>query len=711
MEIQDPIDEYFAAVPRGLESVLAQELRALGAGELRAARAGVSFAGPLEVGYRACLWSRTASRVLLVLRRFAAPDEGALYRAVRAMEWEAQLEPAGTLAVDCTQIQSPIRHTHYAALRVKDAVVDRFREGFGMRPSVHLERPDVRIHLHLHHGRGTISVDLSGGGLHRRGYRGAGVAAPLKENLAAGILFLAGWPPVAAAGGTLLDPMCGSGTLPVEAGLMAGDIAPGLLREYFGFLGWRGHRPELWARLVQEARARRDRGLAGRVPVIGWDADAGAVRAARANVEQAGLAGHVRIERRALEDAAPPPDVAPGLVVANPPYGERLGEREALIPLYARLGEVLADRFAGWRAAVLAGNPDLAAHLGLPARRTRRLYNGPIACALLELDPSALPTANPRPFANRLQKNLRTLGRWARREGLCCYRLYDADMPEYALAVDVYRSEHAHVHVQEYEAPPTVDPAAAAARLRAALAVIPEVLDVPPERVHLKHRRRQRGARQYLRREARAELHEVVEGGYRLLVNFTDYLDTGLFLDHRLVRALIGRSARDRDFLNLFAYTGTATVYAAGGGARSTTTVDLSKTYLDWARRNLALNGFKGPEHRLVRADCMSWLEEQGAARRPRRYGLIFLDPPTFSTSRRMGKSLDVQRDHAALIRMAMKLLAPGGELIFSNNYRKFRMDRQALAELHIEDITRPTLPKDFARNPRIHNCWRITRP
>lgn len=711
MDTQEPIHEYFAAVPRGLESVLAQELRSLGGAEVRTGRAGAAFAGPLETGYRACLWSRTASRVLLVLQRFSAPDEDALYRAVRGMGWEAQLEPAGTLAVDCTQIQSPIRHSHYAALRVKDAIVDRFREGFGVRPSVDLERPDLRIHLHLHRDRGTIGLDLSGGGLHRRGYRGTGLAAPLKENLAAGILLLADWPTAAAAGGALLDPMCGSGTLPIEAALMAGDIAPGLLREYFGFFGWRGHRPELWARLVGEARARRDRGLPGLVPVIGWDADPGAVRAARANVERAGLGGRVRIERRALEDAAPPPDVAPGLVLANPPYGERLGEREALIPLYAQLGEVLADRFCGWRAAVFTGNPDLAAHLGLRARRSRRLYNGPIACALLELDLTARPAVDAQAFANRLQKNVRALGRWARREGLCCYRLYDADMPEYAVAVDIYRSEHTHVHVQEYEAPPTVDPAAAAARLRAALVVIPELLDVPPERVHLKRRQRQRGARQYQRCEARGELHQVVEGGYRLLVNFTDYLDTGLFLDHRLIRALIGRSARDRDFLNLFAYTGTATVYAAGGGARSTTTVDMSKTYLDWARRNLALNGFGGPEHRLVHADCLAWLEEQGAARHPRRYGLIFLDPPTFSTSKRMGKSLDVQRDHPALIGMTMKLLAPGGELIFSNNYRKFRMDRQALAEFHIEDITRPTLPKDFARNPRIHNCWRITRP
>jgi 23S rRNA (guanine2445-N2)-methyltransferase / 23S rRNA (guanine2069-N7)-methyltransferase len=306
-------------------------------------------------------------------------------------------------------------------------------------------------------------------------------------------------------------------------------------------------------------------------------------------------------------------------------------------------------------------------------------------------------------FANRLRKNLRNLGRWARQNDIACYRLYDADLPEYAVAVDLYER---WVHVQEYEAPTTIDPQKAESRLRDVLAVLPTVLEVPAENVFLKVRRRQKGTSQYQKFDRRGEFHEVHEGGCRFLVNFTDYLDTGLFLDHRPTRQLLRELAPGKHFLNLFAYTGAATVYAAAGGARATTTVDLSQVYLDWAQRNLALNGFSGAQHELVRADCLEWLQ-----RERRRFDLIFLDPPTFSTSKRMEATFDVQRDHVPLLRTAAGLLAPGGVLIFSNNNRRFKMNRESLPELQIEEITRQTIPRDFERNPRIHTCWRITLP
>lgn len=308
-------------------------------------------------------------------------------------------------------------------------------------------------------------------------------------------------------------------------------------------------------------------------------------------------------------------------------------------------------------------------------------------------------------FANRLRKNLRLLGKWARREGVTCYRLYDADMPEYAIAVDLYGR---WAHVQEYAAPGTVAPARAEARLREAMAVLPEVLDIPPGNVVLKVRRRQKGPAQYERQAMTGDFHEVGEGGLRFLVNLTDYLDTGLFLDHRPTRAMIRDLAAGRRFLNLFAYTGTASVYAASGGAAFTSSVDMSRVYLDWARRNMALNGFvEGPVHHFVHADCLKWL----TVHRRERYDLIFLDPPTFSTSKRMGeRTFDVQRDHVPLIRSAASLLAGDGVLLFSNNFRRFAMDRRALSELAIEDISTVTIPHDFSRNPRIHTCWRITR-
>jgi 23S rRNA (guanine2445-N2)-methyltransferase / 23S rRNA (guanine2069-N7)-methyltransferase len=279
--------------------------------------------------------------------------------------------------------------------------------------------------------------------------------------------------------------------------------------------------------------------------------------------------------------------------------------------------------------------------------------------------------------------------------------VYDADLPEYAVAVDLYDG---WAHVQEYAPPTTVDPVKARRRLREVMAVVPEVLGIPPMHAVLKVRRPQRGTDQYQKLQDQGRFLEVEEGGLRFLVNLTDYLDTGLFLDHRLTRRLIRELAPGRRFLNLFAYTGTATVYAAAGGAASTTTVDLSTTYLDWARRNLDLNGFTGPEHGFVRVDCLEWLEGGGNA-----YDLIFLDPPTFSNSKSMDGTLDVQRDHAGLIRAAMRRLAPAGVLIFSTNFRRFRLDQAVAEEFQVTDITRQTIPPDFARNPRIHSCFRIT--
>ena len=412
-------------------------------------------------------------------------------------------------------------------------------------------------------------------------------------------------------------------------------------------------------------------------------------------------------------------DTAQGLVIINPPYGERLGADSDLPALYARIGAMLREDFPGWRAALFTGNPDLGKHMGLRAQRTHSLFNGPIECRLLHFDitPDWFVSNRPRPLpatergpgaqmlANRLAKNLKHLAKWRRREGVTCFRVFDADLPEYALAVDVYEGERRFVHAQEYEAPADVDPRQARRRLREALGVIQEVLEVPDGQFFFKVRRRQKGKAQYERLADSRHFHEVREGDCRLLVNFEDYLDTGLFLDHRPTRRMLGDLAHGRRFLNLFAYTGAATVHAAHGGALSTTSVDLSRTYLDWAARNLALNGFGPPAAELVQADCVQWVRESAGRRR---FGLIFLDPPTFSTSKRMAGTFDVQRDHVALIRDTLELLDPGGILIFSNNLRRFRMQASELPGLRVTDISRATLPPDFARNPRIHNCWRI---
>ncbi|ERI49818.1 23S rRNA methyltransferase [Pseudomonas sp. EGD-AK9] len=718
--------EIVLTCPKGLEGLLLEEARALGLEEAREQTAAVRGQAELETAYRLCLWSRLANRVLLVLARFSMNNADDLYEGVKAVDWRDHLEPAGSLAVEFSGHGSGIDNSHFGALKVKDAIVDRLRTSSGERPSIDKLNPDLRVHLRLDRGEAVLSLDLSGHSLHQRGYRLQQGAAPLKENLAAAVLIRAGWPRIAAEGGALADPMCGVGTFLIEAALMAADIAPNLRRERWGFSSWLGHVPALWKKLHAEAEQRAAAGLA-KPPlwIRGYEADPRLIQPGRNNVERAGLSDWVKIYQGELGSFEPRPDQnQKGLVISNPPYGERLGDEASLLYLYQNLGERLRQACLGWEAAVFTGAPELGKRMGLRSHKQYAFWNGALPCKLLlikvqteqfvtgerrgreEVEPAAEAAPQARlseggqMFANRLQKNLKQLGKWARREGVECYRLYDADMPEYALAVDLYRD---WVHVQEYAAPRSIDPDKAQARLLDALAAIPQALGVAQNRVAIKRRERQSGSKQYQRQAAQGQFMEVSEGGVKLLVNLTDYLDTGLFLDHRPLRLRIQREAAGKRFLNLFCYTATATVHAAKGGARSTTSVDLSKTYLDWARRNLALNGFSD-KHRLEQGDVMAWLAEDR-----NEYELIFIDPPTFSNSKRMEGVFDVQRDHVELLDLAMARLARGGVLYFSNNFRKFQLDEGLAARYQVEEISAQTLDPDFARNPKIHRAWRFS--
>lgn len=719
--------EFFAACPRHVPDLLAAELRDLGINVTREHPAGVGFTGPVAHGYAACLHSRTASRVLLTLGTVTLATPESMYEALRELPWEEHLAADGTLAIDVVgEAPEWLRHSQFAAQKAKDAIVDRFRDRTGGRPSVDLASPDLRVSLRLARSHATVGIDLSGEPLGHRGYRQSSVEAPLRENLAAALLLRCGWPAMAAQGAAFSDPMCGSGTLVIEAALIAADVAPGLLRRRFGFERWLQHDTAAWNGLREAALAGRNHEALGRGRLRGFDRDQTAIRAALANSGRAGVGDHLVFERRELASLTPAAE-AQGLVLVNPPYGARLEDESTLGPLYAQLGRTLMGCFPGWEAGVFTGNPPLGRALRLRAYRSHTFFNGPIECRLLrfelkpetvEPDPETarqarMEAARTRPgaamFANRVRKNLARLESWSRREDVACFRVYDADMPEYAFAVDLYGNDERWACVQEYAAPATVAQEAARARRDEALAVLPEVLGLARERIVLRVRRRQRHGEQYEKVGEEAVFHTVREGRYRFLVNFTDYLDTGLFLDHRLTRQRVGELAQGRRFLNLFAYTGTATVHAVGGGATASTTVDMSRTYLEWAKRNLALNGLAGPAHGFVQADCLAWLEEQARAS-TQRYGLIFVDPPTISRSKRMQREFDVQRDHVALLQAAGRLLEPGGTLLFSNNYQRFRLDAAGLADFEVQDISRATLPEDFRRNPKIHVCFSLRR-
>ncbi|MBN1904872.1 MAG: bifunctional 23S rRNA (guanine(2069)-N(7))-methyltransferase RlmK/23S rRNA (guanine(2445)-N(2))-methyltransferase RlmL [Deltaproteobacteria bacterium] len=717
--------QFFASAPKGIIPVLAGELKALGLDRVKQTWAGVSFTGTFESGYRACLWLRTANRVFLQIASFEADSASTLYDGIKNIDWSAHMMPDNTLAIDFNSDLAVIKHTHFGALKVKDAIVDQFREKYSIRPSIDTLTPDIRINVYMNGRLVTVSLDLSGESLHKRGYRSEKGLAPIKENLAAAILIKSGWPEIAERGGGFIDPMCGSGTLPIEAAMIAGQMAPGLLREQFGFMHWRQHQPDLWERLVSEAEEREIEHRQDIGPIIGYDRDPAAIKVAISNLERAGLHGLIHFEKRELSELIPHKKTIdnPGLIVVNPPYGERMGgDAYRLKDLYGLLGKRLRGHFLRWHAALFTGNPKLAELIKSTPERTDHLYNGSIPCELIQynipneqaVDTAGRPEAVNQPgsvhtpsdevgmFINRVKKNLRRLASWRKANNVTCFRAYDKDVPEYAVAIDVYEK---WIHVQEYRSPDTIPYDVAQKRLNDILAVIPSIFNLPHENVFLKQRKVQKQLNQYEKHTEEGKKVLIDEAGLKFEIDLKSYIDTGLFLDHRMTRAMIGCMAAGRRFLNLFSYTGTATVYASRGGANTTTSVDKSNTYTRWAKKNMAINGFDNKNHSFYSADCLSWMQHEKSM-----YDLIFLDPPTFSNTKKADLNLDIQKDHVEMIKAAVNLLADGGTIIFSNNFRRFKMDHAALKDLLIEDITASTIPPDFERNPKIHNCWLIRK-
>ncbi|MBZ2169966.1 bifunctional 23S rRNA (guanine(2069)-N(7))-methyltransferase RlmK/23S rRNA (guanine(2445)-N(2))-methyltransferase RlmL [Marinobacter sp. F4216] len=715
---------FFVTCPKGVEYLLEDELRTFGMTPTRNAPAGVWAEGSLASGYRACLWSRLANRVILHVQEISAGSGDQLYEGVLGVDWSQHIPVNGSFKVTFLGQNSAIRNTQFGAQRVKDGIVDAFRAAGIKRPEVSPKTPDVTVSARLNRGRLALGIDLSGQSLHMRGYRTDKGLAPLKENLAAALLLRSGWPDIVGQGGDFVDPMCGSGTLAIEAAMMALDMAPGRKRDRFGFERWPGHQPEIWLELRQEAERRAHEGKQGRIPrIAGFDMDSRVISTAWKNIQRAGLEGIVHVECRAVESLSLDGDWSEtGLVLANPPYGERLSERRELGALYRSLGDAVKRVAQGWRLGVFTGAPEFGRSIGLRSYKQYKLFNGKLPAQLLLFSVDEASEVTPREphepgkltprianeerasmFRNRLRKNLKAIGQWARKQGIGCYRLYDADMPEYALAIDLYEG---HVHVQEYAAPKSIDERSARERLAEAMAVIPEVLDADPELVVLKQRQRQAGTQQYEKQAASDEYFEVHEHGCRFKVNLKDYLDTGLFLDHRPVRHWIQQHAHGKRFLNLFCYTGAATVHAVVGGASRSLSLDMSKTYVNWARDNLALNGADTRKHRVEPADCMAWLAAKPA--QGEIFDLIFMDPPTFSNSARMEGVLDIQKDHGAMVRQAMARLSADGLLIFSNNFRRFKLDESIESEFEVQEVSASTIDRDFQRNQKIHRCWHI---
>ncbi len=718
----------------GLEWVLAKELESLGAVNLRVGRRTIEFSAPeggeRELLYRTVLECRTAIRVLEPLGRFRVDSPESLYAAMQEVDWTEQLKVADTLRVDAAIHDTFLTHSLYAAQVVKDAVVDQLRTPAGKRPGVSLRGATLRLALHLVGNVATIYRDAAGRSLHQRGWRTGEVEAPLSEVLAAGILALAGWwqpgeerhgSDGVTTGELVLDPMCGSGTLVIEAATIAAGMAPGLWRarrKGHGFFRFRDYDRALADRLVAALEGRVRPTQSG---FHASDLDPEAVAAARSCAVSAGVADAITLEQKHFEEVVPPP--GHGFIVMNPPYGERLPLPRAAAIL-RRLGDWLVARCGGWRAAILTADTPATKHFGLRTTARVPLMNGPIACKLLEVEirersqavqsPSAETPARPvkravgdqiGDFRRRLAKRFKHLSKWARRQNIEAFRVYDRDIPEIPLAIDWYAG---WLHAAEYDRPHERSEIEHDVWLDRMMEAAASELGVAPGRSFLKARRRQRGTSQYEKVGEQKDMLTVREGDLSFEVNLSDYLDTGLFLDHRTTRSLVRAEASGKRMLNLFCYTGAFSVYAAAGGAKETVSVDLSNTYLDWTRTNLAKNGFTDAgRHRTVRDEARAFLLHR-ARRGESPFDLVVVDPPTFSRSAKSDVPWDIERNHAELLGLVADNLAPDGVVYFSTNFRRFHLDTESLpARYAIREVTARTIPEDF-RDRRPHRAWRM---
>lgn len=715
----------------GLEQLLADEALKLGFSKASPRHGRVTAQGNLTAGYKAVLWSRLASRVLLQIGQQTDIDNAASLNAwLSRFKWEDHLTADGSLAIDVLGTNPELRNTHNTALQVKDAAVDYFKEKFNRRPRVEKFQPDARFHLRLEKNNlGVLSLDLSGVSLHQRGYRLEAGAAPLRETLAAALLIRAGWPEKAEQGWALVDPFCGSGTLLVEAALMQLDVAPGLLRPWHGLESWPVHAgkgQEIWQQLLEEAKTRRAAKVDSQLLIFGADNNPQVLDAAFNNLTRAGLAERILLNHAKVEDLTLPAGLSPtsqGLLITNPPYGERLEDLPQLASTYAALGNKFAEELPNWELAVITNNADLAHRIPFRPHKSYAFKNAKLDCRFYLFNPALNNSAVKRAtqetatsseqtaatsnekhpaqdLANRIAKNMKRLRRWLNKENIRCYRLYDADLPEFNLAIDIYNDQ---AHIQEYAPPAKVNPNRAQQRLMQALEILPQALGLPAKNLHLKTRSRQRGKEQYQKQSSKGNFFAVQEGQIQALVNLTDYLDTGLFLDHRPVRLRLAQEAKGKRVLNLYCYTGVASLHALGGGATSVTNVDLSNTYLNWLEENLQLNGFNKRKSLQIQADVRAWLAKEN-----HQYDLIFLDPPSFSNSKQMQGTLDIQRDHAELIYLAMARLKAGGKLIFSTNLRSFKLSPAVSEQWQVENISHLCLDPDFERNPKIHQVYEL---
>ncbi|TWT95737.1 bifunctional 23S rRNA (guanine(2069)-N(7))-methyltransferase RlmK/23S rRNA (guanine(2445)-N(2))-methyltransferase RlmL [Neorhodopirellula pilleata] len=798
----DPTLDLIAICAFGLEAIVKRELAALGIDALIGESGRVHFRGTFDTIAQTNLWLRCADRVSIRVAEFPAADFDALFETTKAIRWDRWIPVDGSFPVTGRSVKSTLTSVPACQRAVKKAIVEALQRDHATN-----ELPETgaefKVDIAILKDTATLTLDTTGRGLHRRGYRADVTSAPLKETLAAALIQLTYW----RRDRPLIDPFCGSGTIPIEAAMIGRNMAPGQHRS-FAFETWPGVQREPILKLREEAL----QGVLEPLPqrLLGTDINPRILKVARDNAERAGVTADVHFEPGDVRDLQSKRRF--GCLVTNPPYGMRLGRDWEVEELYAAIPNVLRH-LPTWSFYFLTAFENFENAVGRQADRRRKLYNGRIECTYYQFqgpkpvvgsgtideatpetpatttdeDPTTPEIDSPEPeidspetddpqtpaesepvvrspweaakarsianaepsitekmsggdfqspvsqtstksqryvhavgeaafgslpekaqhqaelFASRLRKRAKHLRRWPTKRGITCFRLYERDIPEIPLVVDRYEN---HLHLSEFERPHDRDPAQHANWLDLMAQTAGETLDIPKQNVYLKKRIRQRGNTQHQKVDQTEQRIPVQEGGLTFLVNLADYVDTGLFLDHRVTRSMVRAEATGKHFLNLFAYTGSFTVYAAAGGAASTTSVDLSSNYMQWAEENLRANDLQGPQHQFVPMHIGEFIRRHKPGEV---YDLVVCDPPTFSNSKRTDEDWNVQTDAVPLLINVLKLVRPGGVIYFSNNFRRFKFDTEALEGTTIREISAQTVPEDY-RNRRIHRCWRIVK-
>lgn len=705
------LHQAYASCPKHLELLLKDELQTLGAQDVAEKLSGVVFYATSEVLMRCLLWSRLANRILVLINQIKVSTSDELYDAIYATDWldQVNLVPK-TLAINFKGVNKELRNTQYSSQVVKDAICDRIREVTESRPDVVKNKADLSVSVVLKQGQILVYQDISGRSLHLRGYRQTLTAAPLKENLAAAVLIRANWPELSKQNYNLIDPMCGSGTFLTEGYLIACDIAPGLTNPRYCVDTWKYFNLDTWNELLYEAKTRMIAGtdsFSGQI--IGADHHKDSVKITEEHAYQLNAEDKIQCQYKTFDAFSIP--TKNNLVVCNPPYGVRL--KKNVDATWRQLGEWMANKALGSKAAVMTYAKNQGFMLGFRATKSWKLMNGDLAITLITFDidgqtklnaPEGQKHALPETaqmVANRIKKNLNKLKKWIKKEDINAYRVYDADIPEYAVAIDVYNN---HINIQEYKAPKTIPEKKTKKRLEDAVLGAQVALNIKNDKVHIKTRQKQTSNNQYERRTVDSDNLIVHEGDRKYIVNLEKYLDTGLFIDHRWIRDYIQNNAQGKSLLNLFSYTGSVTVAAALGGATHSVSVDSSKTYLNWAKDNYKLNRLDIYKHKLIRNDVLEYLSSCN-----HKFDIVFVDPPTYSNSHSRSTDWDVQRDHKQLLLACKRLLNEAGEIVFSNNYRKFVIDTDLSDYFSIKDMTKQSISPDFQKSKIKRVCFQLT--